>query len=30
MTHEPEDGTEIEIDGSGEFGVIRLSDSSER
>ena len=30
MTHEPENGTEIEIDGSGEFGIIRLSDSSER
>ena len=30
MTHEPEDGTEIEIDGTRELGIIRLSDSSER
>ena len=30
LFHEPEDGTEIEIDGTGEFGIIRLPENSER
>ena len=30
ILNEPEDGTEIEIDGTGEFGIIRLTENSER